>query len=106
MLMTSCVNEPSHPIVGHAYGVSDDQFYFDISGRARFSYFDENMEYHSYYKYTYEIHDDVVTIYYDKSNFWKESARGTYFTTFTYDASRDVLIDVKGGIWSREEKWK
>lgn len=107
LFMASCVNEPSHPIVGHAYSPGDDdQMYFNINGKVRYSFFDSNMEYYDVYHYTYEIHDNVVSVYYDKSNFWKDRAKGKLFTVFTYSADGDVLYDENGHPWHRVEPRK
>ncbi len=108
LCMTSCVNEPSHPIVGNAYGPDDDdeQMYFALSGKARLTYFDASMNYHSYDHYTYKIYDNVVNVYCDKSNFWKDSAKGSLFTSFVYVAERDVLLDENGYPWKRQKPRK
>lgn len=90
-------------IVGHTYewessnGRDELRIEFMESGIAMVTLIKDNVrEFDDVPHFTYKISGSIVSIYYDHSEFWKESAKGKKLFSLTYDYEEDALVDSVG----------
>lgn len=93
-LISSCDSDVNHPIVGHTYGVSEGNeyiaLYFSESHTCLVQIYTATQTLNNSH-FTYTIKDTSVDIYFDKSEEWIESARGTLLLHLTYNVSDNTL---------------
>ena len=98
-VMVSCnENGATHPIVGHNFasrdGITNLYFSTDYTVKATIK---SNGNTTFIRDLTYKIVGDQVEIYFGNTDYWKESARGTLFTTFKYNSSDKSLYSTDYG---------
>ena len=104
--MTSCNPNVDHPISGHKYGQRIDvkyggewhhqsvEYTFHTNGQCTKYFYDSDLSFKSDTEthLRWDVNGSTVIVTYDKSTYWKSSARGTESCRFTYDGKRDVLV--------------
>jgi hypothetical protein len=95
--LTGCegVSKNARAIIGHTYGIVESStsymtIYFSKSGNAHVN-FKSGGESITTSHFTYDIAGDDVEIYYDYSDFWKETAKGELWLHLTYYPEVDEL---------------
>ena len=91
-------NGAQHPIIGHNYASSNGNviFYFASDYTVK-NTIKSNGETLIIRDLTYKIVSNQVEIYCGNTDFWKESARGKLFVTFSYNSNENSLYSVDYG---------
>lgn len=103
---SSCENQgEARAIVGHSYqmynSASDwETLYFSPSGTVQLTFCNQGTT-SSYTHLTYKIQNCNVEVYYDYSDFWKDTARGQLLGAFSYLPDQDCLIGSNNGVYYR-----
>ena len=98
-VMVSCNdNGATHPVVGHNFATKEGNisFYFATDYTVK-NTIKSNGNTTIIRDLTYKIVGDQVEIYFGNTDYWKESARGTLFTTFKYNSSDKSLYSTDFG---------
>ena len=95
--LTGCegANKSARAIIGHTYGIIESStsymtIYFSKSGNANINFVNGSEKLITSH-FTYEIAGDDVEIYYDYSDYWKETAQGELWLHLTYYPEQDEL---------------
>lgn len=102
LFLCSCnQNDVELAIVGHTFESTvraNESWYFATNNTARLSYYEDgSIQYVS--NFTYKITGTLVEIYCDYSSMWKETARGAFFGSFTYNPEDRTLYSSDWGLY-------
>jgi hypothetical protein len=112
MLFTSCNSEIDHPIAGNVYlnyGKTMSVFiYFYSNGNFEIDFMEKNIlgetTHNKYEHMKWEIEGNKISVYYDKSSYWKPEVRGDLKYTGTYN-SADNIVTLDGQKYEFSHKW-
>lgn len=98
-----CANA-DHPIADHTYGhnvggngVGAITHYitFHSNGKCEQDFMVKEYggyQHNTYYHYKWDVSGNTISIYHDKSTYWKQSVRGTIDRTLRYDSSTNTIV--------------